>query len=95
MRHRRRAAAGAARAVLRLTAGTAVVAAGILLAPAAALLGTRPRHRLTASWCRAVLRAFGVRVTVVGAPPGRPVPRAAAAPANWSSPTTSPGSTSR
>ncbi|MGW8990222.1 lysophospholipid acyltransferase family protein [Streptomyces zhihengii] len=73
-------AAGAARAVLRLSAGTAVVAAGILLAPAAALLGTRPRHRLTASWSRAVLRAFGVRVTVVGAPPGRPVPRAAAGP---------------
>lgn len=63
-------AAGAARAVLRLTAGSAVVTAGILLAPAAALLGVRLRHRLTRHWARAVLRAFGVRVSVVGTPPG-------------------------
>ncbi|TXS49164.1 lysophospholipid acyltransferase family protein [Streptomyces sp. t39] len=74
-------AAGAARAVLRLTAGLAVVAAGILFAPVAALLGAPLRHRLTGRWARAVLRAFGVRVSVVGVPPGHPAPHPPAGPA--------------
>ncbi|UYQ65950.1 lysophospholipid acyltransferase family protein [Streptomyces peucetius] len=68
------AVAGRARAAVRLTAGLAVVACGVLLAPLAALLGrllgAAVRHRLTRWWSRAVLRAFGVRVRVVGVPHG-------------------------
>ncbi|URN14794.1 MULTISPECIES: lysophospholipid acyltransferase family protein [Streptomyces] len=61
--------AGPLRAALRLAAGLAAVLAGVVLAPLAAPLAPAARHRLTRLWCRAVLRAFGVRIRVVGAPP--------------------------
>ncbi|AOT62345.1 MULTISPECIES: lysophospholipid acyltransferase family protein [Streptomyces] len=57
------------RAALRLAAGCAAVAAGLALAPLTAPLRPAVRHRLTRLWCRAVVRAFGVRVRVTGAPP--------------------------
>ncbi|WP_374984690.1 lysophospholipid acyltransferase family protein [Streptomyces fradiae] len=57
------------RAALRLAAGCAAVAAGLALAPLTAPLRPAARHRLTRLWCRAVVRAFGVRVRVTGAPP--------------------------
>jgi 1-acyl-sn-glycerol-3-phosphate acyltransferase len=64
--------AGRIAASARLLAGTAAVAAGVLLAPAvallAALLGSSIRDRLTSSWARAVLRAYGVRIRIVGRP---------------------------
>ncbi|ATW51844.1 lysophospholipid acyltransferase family protein [Streptomyces peucetius] len=70
----RQATAGPVRAAVRLLAGLAAVASGVLLAPFAALLalalGAAVRHRLTRCWARAVLRAFGVRVRVVGVPHG-------------------------
>ncbi|ALC19038.1 lysophospholipid acyltransferase family protein [Streptomyces pristinaespiralis] len=65
-------AAGPVKALARLLAGLATVGCGLLLAPLAALfgvlLGAPFRHRLTRCWSRAVLRAFGVRVHVVGVP---------------------------
>jgi 1-acyl-sn-glycerol-3-phosphate acyltransferase len=65
-------AAGPLKALARLLAGLATVGGGLLLAPVAALfgvvLGAAFRHRLTRCWSRAVLRAFGVRVRVVGLP---------------------------
>ncbi|MFF3286881.1 lysophospholipid acyltransferase family protein [Streptomyces sp. NPDC003023] len=65
-------AARPVRAVARLLAGLAAVACGVLLAPLVALLGlllgAAFRHLLTRCWARAVLRAFGVRVRVVGLP---------------------------
>ncbi|MGX1507983.1 UNVERIFIED_CONTAM: 1-acyl-sn-glycerol-3-phosphate acyltransferase [Streptomyces graminofaciens] len=65
-------AAGPVKALARLLAGLAAVGCGLLLAPLAALfgalLGAAFRHRLTRCWSRAVLRAFGVRVHVVGVP---------------------------
>ncbi|MEU7569588.1 lysophospholipid acyltransferase family protein [Streptomyces fradiae] len=64
-----RPAARPTRAVLRLAAGCAAVAAGLVLAPLTAPLRPAARHRLTRLWCRAVVRAFGVRVRVTGAPP--------------------------
>ncbi|CAL9315321.1 lysophospholipid acyltransferase family protein [Streptomyces sp. SudanB25_2051] len=66
---RARPAAGPPRAALRLAAGLTAVLAGVALAPLAAPLGRAARHRLTRLWCRTVLRAFGVRVRVTGAPP--------------------------
>ncbi|MDT9685069.1 lysophospholipid acyltransferase family protein [Streptomyces sp. TRM76323] len=62
-------AAGPLRAALRLAAGPAAVLTGVVLAPLAAPLPPAARHRLTRLWCRTVLRAFGVRVRVTGAPP--------------------------
>lgn len=61
-------AAGALTAAARLLAGTLAVTAGLLLAPAAALLGARVRDQLTRCWARAVLRAFGVRIRITGRP---------------------------
>ncbi|NKY14399.1 lysophospholipid acyltransferase family protein [Streptomyces somaliensis] len=61
--------AGPLRAALRLTAGVGAVLAGVLLAPFTALLTPAGRRLLTRLWCRAVLRAFGVRVRVTGHPP--------------------------
>ncbi|MFF9853968.1 lysophospholipid acyltransferase family protein [Streptomyces litmocidini] len=58
--------AGAVLAVARLTAGTAVVLLGILLAPAAGLLPTTARLALVRGWVRAVVRAFGVRARYEG-----------------------------
>ncbi|MGW7288547.1 lysophospholipid acyltransferase family protein [Streptomyces sp. NPDC054847] len=64
--------AGPLKALARLLAGLATVGCGLLLAPVAGLLGVLLgaafRHRLTRLWSRAVLRAFGVRVSVVGLP---------------------------
>ncbi|MFE0214418.1 lysophospholipid acyltransferase family protein, partial [Streptomyces sp. NPDC059001] len=61
-------------AVLRLVAGTTAVLAGVVLAPAAIPLRPAGRARLVGLWCRAVMRAFGVRIRVTGAVPGRRVP---------------------
>ncbi|MFE1377558.1 lysophospholipid acyltransferase family protein [Streptomyces sp. NPDC058740] len=63
--------ATAARGVLRLAAGLTAVLLGVLLAPLAAPLPARARLFLVRLWCRAVLRAFGVRIRVHGpaAPP--------------------------
>ncbi|MFD4719046.1 lysophospholipid acyltransferase family protein [Streptomyces sp. NPDC058423] len=58
-------------AVLRLSAGAAVVLAGVVLAPVAIPLGPAGRARLVVLWCRAVLLAFGVRIRVTGAAPGQ------------------------
>ncbi|MEU4129342.1 lysophospholipid acyltransferase family protein [Streptomyces wuyuanensis] len=58
-------------AVLRLAAGTAVVLAGVVLAPVAIPLGPAGRARLVGPWCRAVMRAFGVRFRVTGTVPGQ------------------------
>ncbi|GAA3387856.1 lysophospholipid acyltransferase family protein [Streptomyces roseoviridis] len=68
-------AAGAGRGVLRLAAGLAAVLLGVLLAPLAAPLPAAGRLLLVRCWCRAVLRAFGVRVRVTGrpAPEGGPL----------------------
>ncbi|MEW2635500.1 lysophospholipid acyltransferase family protein [Streptomyces sp. NPDC048389] len=63
-------AAGPVRAAVRLLAGLAAIACGVLLAPLAAPLGAARRHRLTRCWSRVVLRAFGVRIRVVGVPHG-------------------------
>ncbi|MCH0541573.1 1-acyl-sn-glycerol-3-phosphate acyltransferase [Streptomyces sp. MUM 203J] len=65
--HRTRASR--TRAVLRLTAGTATVLAGVALSPLTVPAGRRARRALTRLWCRTVLRAFGVRVHVTGGPP--------------------------
>ncbi|QGV77386.1 lysophospholipid acyltransferase family protein [Streptomyces ficellus] len=59
-------------AAARLTAGVLVVLAGVLLAPLAAPLGRTARERATRLWCRAVLRAFGVRLRVAGRPDDTP-----------------------
>ncbi len=64
--------AGRLIAAARLTAGIAAVLAGLLLGPvvavAALVLGTRFRQRATRCWARAVVRAFGIRLRVVGRP---------------------------
>ncbi|MGA4959462.1 lysophospholipid acyltransferase family protein [Streptomyces lavendulocolor] len=65
-----RPAVSRGRAVARLTAGVGTVLAGVLLAPLTAPLGRPGRERATRLWCRAVLRAFGVRLRVVGRPDG-------------------------
>lgn len=67
--------AAAARGVLRLAAGLAAVLLGVLLAPLAALLPPAWRLLLVRRWCRAVVRAFGVRIRVHGpaVPPGGPL----------------------
>lgn len=51
-------------AALRLLAGCGLVLLGVACLPPVRLLGTGPRTRLTQRWARAVVRAFGVRVTV-------------------------------
>ncbi|MER5886784.1 lysophospholipid acyltransferase family protein [Streptomyces sp. NPDC001941] len=60
-------AAAAPRTAARLLAGLLTVLAGVLLTPLAPLAGAAVRARLTRLWCRAVVRAFGVRVRVAGA----------------------------
>ncbi|MEW1722443.1 lysophospholipid acyltransferase family protein [Streptomyces sp. NPDC093109] len=57
-------AAGPVAAAGRLLAGILLVVAGAPLAPLLAPLPAAVRHRLTRCWARAVLRAFGVRITV-------------------------------
>ncbi|WP_078868060.1 lysophospholipid acyltransferase family protein [Streptomyces sp. NRRL F-5727] len=62
-------------ACARLAAGLATVLLGVLLLPAVGPLPTAGRLALVRLWARTVLRAFGVRPAVTGAPPaaGRPV----------------------
>ncbi|MEU2434299.1 lysophospholipid acyltransferase family protein [Streptomyces sp. NPDC007861] len=55
-------------AVLRLITGTTAVLVGVLLAPLAVPLTAAGRARLVSLWCRTVIRAFGVRVRIVGSP---------------------------
>ncbi|MGW6709755.1 lysophospholipid acyltransferase family protein [Streptomyces sp. NPDC054956] len=54
------------RAVLRLTAAVALILLGILGATPLRLLPERPRHVVVRAWATALLRAFGLRVTVHG-----------------------------
>ncbi|MFE3826910.1 lysophospholipid acyltransferase family protein [Streptomyces sp. NPDC059092] len=60
-------AAGAAAGAGRLLVGIPLVLCGALLAPLLAPLNAVVRDRLTRSWSRGVLRAFGLRITVLGA----------------------------
>ncbi|MFE9633477.1 lysophospholipid acyltransferase family protein [Streptomyces sp. NPDC006463] len=53
-------------AVLRLTAAIALILAGILGAPPLRLLPARPRHAVVRAWAAALVRAFGIRITVHG-----------------------------
>ena len=68
---------GLPRRILRFTAAISVVFAALLLAPALLVIRGRSRERLVRRIFRAVLRAFGVRMSVVGgadflaAPAGR------------------------
>ncbi|WP_327169194.1 lysophospholipid acyltransferase family protein [Streptomyces subrutilus] len=55
-------------AVLRLGAAVALLLAGILAAPPVRLLPAGPRHRLVRAWATALVRAFGIRLTVYGGP---------------------------
>ncbi|BBC92071.1 1-acyl-sn-glycerol-3-phosphate acyltransferase [Streptomyces rochei] len=57
------AVVAAPRAVLRLAAVAALVLAGIALSP----LGRRIPAEWIGRWCRAVVRAFGVRASITGA----------------------------
>ncbi|KOV64651.1 lysophospholipid acyltransferase family protein [Streptomyces sp. MMG1121] len=59
-----RTAAAVPRAVLRLTAVAALLLAGIALTP----LGGRLPAEWVRRWCRAIVRAIGVRVRLTGAP---------------------------
>ncbi|MGW5002946.1 lysophospholipid acyltransferase family protein [Streptomyces hydrogenans] len=56
-------------ACARLAAGLSTVLLGVTLLPAAALLPGGARRLLVRLWVRAVVRAFGVRLTVTGARP--------------------------
>lgn len=71
---------GTVAASVRLLAGLGAVLAGILLVPPVALLSARRRDRLTRVWTRTVIRAFGLRIRIDGAPaapvPAAPVPAA-------------------
>ncbi|WP_406740564.1 lysophospholipid acyltransferase family protein [Streptomyces atratus] len=55
-------------AVALLLAGCACILAGALGAPFAAMLGAARRERLIRRWAHGVVRAFGVRVRIVGTP---------------------------
>ncbi|MFB7510990.1 lysophospholipid acyltransferase family protein [Streptomyces broussonetiae] len=57
-----RAAAAVPRAVLRLTAVVALLVAGVALSP----LGGRIPAEWVGRWCRAIVRAIGVRVRLTG-----------------------------
>ncbi|MGW4726386.1 lysophospholipid acyltransferase family protein [Streptomyces sp. NPDC004291] len=65
--------AGPLRALARLTAGTAAVLLGVLLAPAAAPLPPAARLALVRLWTRTVVRALGVRVRYEGTPATGPL----------------------
>lgn len=52
----------------RLLAGIGLLLAGVVLSPLVSLLGGGLRDRLTRRWARTLLRAFGLRVRVVGVP---------------------------
>lgn len=62
------------RAVLRLAAAVALILLGILGAPPLRLLPERARHVLVRAWAAALLGAFGLRITVHGAPGPGPGP---------------------
>ncbi|MCX5339063.1 lysophospholipid acyltransferase family protein [Streptomyces atratus] len=64
---------GRTAAVVLLLAGCAFTLAGVLGAPFVLLLGAVRRERLIRLWAYGVVRAFGVRVRVVG-PPGAGAP---------------------
>ncbi|MEU1473496.1 lysophospholipid acyltransferase family protein [Streptomyces sp. NPDC005761] len=51
-----------------LLAGCVLTLTGVLCTPLALLLGRACRERLTQGWAHGVVRAFGVRVRVVGRP---------------------------
>ncbi|GGT49968.1 lysophospholipid acyltransferase family protein [Streptomyces atratus] len=57
---------GRAAAVVRLLAGCAFILAGVLGAPFVLLLGAVRREWLIRLWAYGVVRAFGVRVRVIG-----------------------------
>lgn len=56
------------RAVLRLAAAVALILLGILGAPPVRLLQAGPRHAVVRAWSAALVRAFGIRITVHGSP---------------------------
>lgn len=60
--------AGLPLAVLRLGAAVLLILAGILGAPPVRLLPARPRHAVVRAWSAALVRAFGIRITVHGSP---------------------------
>uniref|UniRef100_A0AAU2K0X3 1-acyl-sn-glycerol-3-phosphate acyltransferase n=1 Tax=Streptomyces sp. NBC_00049 TaxID=2903617 RepID=A0AAU2K0X3_9ACTN len=60
--------ASVAHAVLRLTAAVTLILVGILGSPAVRLLPAGPRHTVVRAWSAALIRAFGVRITVHGSP---------------------------
>ncbi|WP_404953668.1 lysophospholipid acyltransferase family protein [Streptomyces sp. 147326] len=60
--------ASAPRAVLRLIAAVALILLGILGAPPARLLPAGPRYTVVRAWSTALVRAFGIRITVHGSP---------------------------
>lgn len=64
---------GRAAAVVLLLAGCAFILAGVLGAPFVLLLAAVRRERLIRLWAYGVVRAFGVRVRVIG-PPGAGAP---------------------
>ncbi|MFC9585853.1 lysophospholipid acyltransferase family protein [Streptomyces yangpuensis] len=55
-------------AVLRLTGAVALILLGILCAPPVRLLPAAPRHAAVRAWSAALVRAFGLRITVHGSP---------------------------
>ncbi|MCX4695570.1 1-acyl-sn-glycerol-3-phosphate acyltransferase [Streptomyces sp. NBC_01408] len=55
-------------AVLRLVTAVALILLGILGAPPVRLLPAGPRHVLVRAWSAALVRAFGIRITVLGNP---------------------------
>ncbi|QXE33390.1 1-acyl-sn-glycerol-3-phosphate acyltransferase [Streptomyces sp. GMY02] len=61
-------AVGTLTAIGRLAAGIPVVLAGVVLTPLVSLLSGAHRDRLTRTWARTVIRAFGLRVRIVGEP---------------------------
>ncbi|MFE2163644.1 lysophospholipid acyltransferase family protein, partial [Streptomyces sp. NPDC059447] len=62
------ATASVPRAVLRLVLAAGLLIAGILGAPPVRLLPAGPRHAVVRAWAKALVRAFGIRVTVHGSP---------------------------
>lgn len=56
------------RAVLRLTFALVVILAGIVGAQPVRLLPARPRHAVVRGWSAALVRSFGLRITVRGSP---------------------------
>ncbi|MGZ9934719.1 lysophospholipid acyltransferase family protein [Streptomyces sp. NC-S4] len=56
------------RAVFRLAAAVTLILLGILGAPPVRLLPAGPRHAVVRAWSAALVRAFGIRITVHGTP---------------------------